>query len=56
VQRYLGSVVTHNDNSFAWPNSAVFTDGSLCCIPKSVHCPLESSTYFPINVVDLGRI
>ena len=55
VQRYLGSVVPYNDNFFACLNSAVFTDGSFCYIPKGVHCPMELSTYFRINAADTGQ-
>src|SRR6266850_418418 len=46
VKKYLGSVVPYNDNYFAALNSAVFTDGSFCYIPKGVRCPMELSTYF----------
>ncbi len=46
VRKYLGSVVPHSDNFFAALNSAVFSDGSFCYIPKGVRCPLELSTYF----------
>jgi len=55
VQKYLGSVVPYNDNFFAALNSAVFTDGSFCYIPKGVHCPMELSTYFRINAADTGQ-
>ena len=55
VKKYLGSVVPHSDNFFAALNSAVFTDGSFCYIPKGVRCPLELSTYFRINAAKTGQ-
>jgi len=55
VRKYLGSVVPFRDNFFATLNSAVFTDGSFCYIPKGVHCPMELSTYFRINAADTGQ-
>ena len=55
VQRYLGSVVPYSDNFFAALNSAVFSDGSFCYVPKGVRCPLELSTYFRINAADTGQ-
>jgi len=55
VQKYLGSVVPYTDNFFATLNSAVFTDGSFCYIPKGVRCPMELSTYFRINQADTGQ-
>jgi len=55
VRKYLGSVVPANDNFFAALNSAVFTDGSFCYIPKGVRCPMELSTYFRINAADTGQ-
>ena len=55
VQKYLGSVVPHSDNFFAALNSAVFTDGSFCYIPKGVRCPMELSTYFRINAAKTGQ-
>ena len=55
VKKYLGSVVPYTDNFFASLNSAVFTDGSFCYIPKGVRCPLELSTYFRINAADSGQ-
>jgi Fe-S cluster assembly protein SufB len=55
VKRYLGSVVPHTDNFFSALNSAVFTDGSFCYIPKGVRCPLELSTYFRINAAKTGQ-
>lgn len=55
VKKYLGSVVPYGDNFFAALNSAVFSDGSFCYIPKGVHCPLELSTYFRINAADTGQ-
>ncbi|MEA2639895.1 MAG: Fe-S cluster assembly protein SufB [Chloroflexota bacterium] len=55
VQKYLGSVVPYTDNFFAALNSAVFSDGSFCYIPKGVRCPMELSTYFRINTADTGQ-
>jgi len=55
VEEYLGSVVPHSDNFFAALNSAVFTDGSFCYIPKGVRCPMELSTYFRINAKNTGQ-
>jgi Fe-S cluster assembly protein SufB len=55
VEKYLGSVVSAGDNFFAALNSAAFTDGSFCFIPKNVICPLELSTYFRINDKDSGQ-
>jgi Fe-S cluster assembly protein SufB len=55
VQKYLGSVVPHSDNFYAALNSAVFTDGSFCYVPKGVRCPLELSTYFRINAAKTGQ-
>ncbi|MBI2920580.1 MAG: Fe-S cluster assembly protein SufB [Planctomycetes bacterium] len=55
VRKYLGSVVPPNDNFFAALNSAVFSDGSFCFIPKGVKCPMELSTYFRINAADTGQ-
>ncbi len=55
IKKYLGSVVPYNDNYFAALNSAVFSDGSFCYIPKGVRCPLELSTYFRINALDTGQ-
>jgi Fe-S cluster assembly protein SufB len=55
VQRYIGSVVPYSDNFFAALNSAVFTDGSFCYVPKGVRCPLELSTYFRINAAKTGQ-
>jgi Fe-S cluster assembly protein SufB len=55
VRKYLGSVVPHNDNFFAALNSAVFSDGSFCYIPKGVRCPMELSTYFRINAKETGQ-
>ena len=52
VQKYLGSVVPYTDNFFATLNSAVFTDGSFCYVPKGVRCPMELSTYFRINAAE----
>ena len=55
VRKYLGSVVPVNDNFFASLNSAVFSDGSFCYIPKGVRCPMELSTYFRINTAGVGQ-
>jgi Fe-S cluster assembly protein SufB len=55
VRKYLGSVVPYTDNFFAALNSAVFTDGSFCFIPKGVRCPMELSTYFRINAAQTGQ-
>jgi len=55
VRKYLGSVVPYTDNFFASLNSAVFSDGSFCYIPKGVRCPMELSTYFRINAADTGQ-
>jgi Fe-S cluster assembly protein SufB len=55
VKKYLGSVVPMTDNYFAALNSAVFTDGSFCYIPKGVRCPMELSTYFRINTENSGQ-
>jgi len=55
VKRYLGMVVPYTDNYFAALNSAVFSDGSFCFIPKGVKCPMELSTYFRINAANTGQ-
>ena len=55
VKKYLGTVVPYTDNFFAALNSAVFSDGSFCYIPKGVRCPLELSTYFRINAANTGQ-
>ena len=55
VKKYLGAVVPYTDNYFAALNSAVFTDGSFCYIPKGVRCPMELSTYFRINAANTGQ-
>lgn len=55
VKKYLGSVVPHTDNFYAALNSAVFSDGSFCYIPKGVRCPMELSTYFRINQAGTGQ-
>src|SRR4030095_2904152 len=55
VKKYLGSVVPYSDNFFAALNSAVFSDGSFCYVPKGVRCPMELSTYFRINAADTGQ-
>jgi Fe-S cluster assembly protein SufB len=55
VKKYLGTVVPYTDNFFASLNSAVFSDGSFCYIPKGVRCPMELSTYFRINAANTGQ-
>jgi Fe-S cluster assembly protein SufB len=55
VRKYLGMVVPYTDNYFAALNSAVFSDGSFCFIPKGVRCPMELSTYFRINAANTGQ-
>ena len=55
VRKYLGSVVPYTDNYYAALNSAVFTDGSFCFIPRGVKCPMELSTYFRINTQESGQ-
>ncbi len=55
IKKYMGSVVPITDNYFAALNSAVFTDGSFCYIPKGVRCPMELSTYFRINALNTGQ-
>ncbi len=55
IKKHLGSVVPPTDNYFAALNSAVFTDGSFCYIPKGVRCPMELSTYFRINAAKTGQ-
>ena len=55
VQKYLGTLVPVGDNYYAALNSAVFTDGSFCYIPKGVKCPMELSTYFRINTEETGQ-
>ncbi|MFM1945244.1 MAG: cysteine desulfurase activator complex subunit SufB, partial [Verrucomicrobiota bacterium] len=55
VRQYLGSVVPYTDNFYAALNSAVFSDGSFCFIPKGVRCPMELSTYFRINAANTGQ-
>jgi Fe-S cluster assembly protein SufB len=55
VRKYLGSVVPYQDNFYATLNSAVFSDGSFCFIPKDVRCPMELSTYFRINAAKTGQ-
>ena len=52
VEKYLGTVVPYTDNYFATLNSAVFSDGSFCYIPKGVKSPMELSTYFRINAAN----
>lgn len=55
VKKYIGTVVPKSDNFYAALNSAVFTDGSFCYIPKGVRCPMELSTYFRINEAGTGQ-
>ena len=55
VKKHIGSVVPYTDNFYASLNSAVFTDGSFCYIPKGVRCPMELSTYFRINEANTGQ-
>jgi Fe-S cluster assembly protein SufB len=55
VKKYLGMVVPYTDNFFAALNSAVFSDGSFCFIPKGIRCPMELSTYFRINAANTGQ-
>jgi len=55
VRKYLGSVVPYNDNFFSALNSAVFSDGSFCYIPKGTRCPMELSSYFRINAKGTGQ-
>jgi Fe-S cluster assembly protein SufB len=55
VKKYMGTVVPYSDNYFASLNSAVFSDGSFCYIPKGVRCPVELSTYFRINAANTGQ-
>jgi Fe-S cluster assembly protein SufB len=55
VKKYLGTVVPTGDNYFSALNSAVFSDGSFCYVPKGVRCPMELSTYFRINAANTGQ-
>ncbi|MBL4656506.1 MAG: Fe-S cluster assembly protein SufB, partial [Flavobacteriales bacterium] len=55
IKEYLGTVVPYTDNFYATLNSAVFSDGSFCYIPKGVRCPMELSTYFRINEANTGQ-
>ncbi|MFA8451551.1 MAG: Fe-S cluster assembly protein SufB [Bacteroidales bacterium] len=55
VKKYMASVVSYTDNFYAALNSAVYSDGSFCYIPKGVRCPLELSTYFRINAANTGQ-
>jgi Fe-S cluster assembly protein SufB len=55
IEKYLGSVVPYTDNFFATLNSAVFSDGSFCYVPKGVRSPMELSTYFRINAANTGQ-
>ena len=56
VRKYIGKVIPKTDNYYAALNSAVFSDGSFCYIPKGVRCPMELSTYFRINQAVLGSL
>ncbi|HSB62039.1 MAG TPA: Fe-S cluster assembly protein SufB [Vicinamibacteria bacterium] len=55
VEKYLGTVVPYTDNFYATLNSAVFSDGSFCFVPRGVRCPMELSTYFRINAANTGQ-
>lgn len=55
IKQYLGSVIPYTDNYFAALNSAVFSDGSFCYVPRGVYCPMELSTYFRINAANTGQ-
>ncbi|MEM1093761.1 MAG: Fe-S cluster assembly protein SufB [Bacteroidota bacterium] len=55
IQKYMGKVIPYTDNFYACLNSAVFSDGSFCYIPKGVRCPMELSTYFRINEAGTGQ-
>lgn len=55
IKKWLGSVVPVTDNFYSALNSAVFSDGSFCYIPKGVKCPMELSTYFRINAAGTGQ-
>src|SRR3989441_7348053 len=55
IKKYIGMVVPYTDNFYASLNSAVFSDGSFCYIPKGVRCPMELSTYFRINAANTGQ-
>ena len=55
VKKYIGTVIPYTDNYFAALNSAVFSDGSFCYIPKGIRCPMELSTYFRINASNTGQ-
>ena len=55
IKKYMGTVVPYTDNYFAALNSAVYSDGSFCYIPKGVRCPMELSTYFRINATGTGQ-
>lgn len=55
VKKYMGTVVPYGDNFFAALNSAVFSEGSFCYVPKGVRCPMELSTYFRINAANSGQ-
>ena len=55
VKEYLGTVISYRDNYFATLNSAVFSDGTFCYIPKGVRCPMELNTYFRINARNTGQ-
>src|SRR5438093_7439789 len=56
VRKWLGSVVPYTDNFFATLNSAVFSDGSFCYVPRGVRCPMELSTYFRINAANTAQL
>ena len=55
VEKFIGKIVPKNDNFFASLNSSIFSEGSFVYIPKGVKCPLELSTYFRINSLDIGQ-
>jgi len=55
IKKYLGTIVPYRDNFFAALNSAVFSDGTFCYIPKGVQCPMELSSYFRINTANVGQ-
>ena len=55
IRKYLGTVVPYSDNFYATLNSAVFSDGSFCYVPRGVRCPMELSTYFRINAQNTGQ-
>ena len=55
MKKYMGKVISYKDNFYATLNSAVFSDGSFCFIPKNIKCPMELSTYFRINAINIGQ-